>query len=323
MFGVQLHNGVPYHPSTPKKVWRKVRKTLCIDSRDREIAPDSHPGSYTVTLPTVYQNIYAVNLRSIELPYSYYVFSACARNTTMDVTYNGNTQTITIPDGNYDATTLAGQLMSELNEAFGIVDLSCDHLTPFSIRYDSVTGKFVITADEAFSLNLVKTAGPNTNCGAATGFAYTTGWGLGYYLGFHPQTRTALPDTTPGTYYLISDFVVNTYPEPSIFMEIVNFNKIDETAPDDRRDGIINGSFAKIPMNVDPGEFLYLLDTASYPINRHVYSPPIGKTNTLQVRFRFHDGRTVNFNNVEHSFTLELELIDNNFDEYSTIESAL
>jgi hypothetical protein len=122
---------------------------------------------------------------------------------------------------------------------------------------------------------------------------------------------------------LISDFVVNTYPEPSIFMEIVNLNKIDETAPDDRRDGIINGSFAKIPMNVDPGEFLYLLDTASYPINRHVYSPPISKTGTLQVRFRFHDGRTVNFNNVEHSFTLEFELIDNNFDEYSTIESAL
>ena len=319
MFGVQLHNGVPYHPSTPKKVWRKVRKTICIDSRDREIAHDSHPGSYTVTLPTVYQNIYAVNLRSIELPYSYYVFSACARNTSMVATYNGGPQTtITIPDGNYDANTLAGQITAELNNAFGT---SPGNTTPFGITYDAVTGKFTITANSVFTLNLTNAPGPNTNCGAALGFPYTTGWGLGYYLGFQPQLKTAT-GTAP-TYTLTSDFVVNTYPEPSIFMEIVNFNKIDESAPDDRRDGIINGSFAKIPMNVSPGGFLYLLDTASYPINRHVYSPPIGKTNTLQIRFRFHDGRTVNFNNVEHSFTLELELIDNNFDEYSTIESAL
>ena len=318
MFGVQLHNGVPYHPSTPKKVWRKVRKTICIDSRDREIAPDSHPGSYTVTLPTVYQNIYAVNLRSIELPYSYYVFSACARNTTMSVTYNGDTQTITIPDGNYDGSTLGGQITAELNNAFGT---SPGNTTPFGITYDTVTGKFEITGNNTFSLNLTNAPGPNTNCGAALGFPYTTGWGLGYYLGFHPQQRVASGSDT--TYRLMGDFVANTYPEPSIFMEIVNFNKIDESAPDDRRDGIINGSFAKIPMNTNPGGFLYLLDTALYPINRHVYSPPIGKTNTLQVRFRFHDGRTVNFNNVEHSFTLELELIDNNFDEYSTIESAL
>ena len=316
MFGVQLHNGVPYHPSTPKKVWRKVRKTLSIDSRDREIAPDSHPGSYTVTLPTVYQNIYAATLRSIEIPYSFYTFTACARNTTMDVTYNAITQTITIPDGNYSGTVLASTVASRLNAAFATPPAA-----PFASSYSTVTGKISITSDQSFSFLLTNTPAPNTNCGAALGFPYTTGWGLGYFLGFHPQTRTAVLSGTVWT--LTSDFVVNTYPEPSIFMEIVKFNKIDESAPDDRRDGIINGSFAKIPMRVGPGGVLYLIDDAYKPINRHVYSPPISKTNTLQVRFRFHDGRTLNVNNVEHSFTLELELIDNNFDEYSTIESAL
>jgi hypothetical protein len=317
MFGVQLHNGVPYHPSTPKKVWRKVRKTVCIDSRDRDIAPDSHPGSYTVTLPTVYQNIYAVTLRSIEMPYSFYTFTACARNTSLVATYNGGAPTtITIPDGNYTGALLASTVASRLNTAF-----ATPPATPFGSSYSTVTGRISITSDKTFSFVLTNTPAPNTNCGAALGFPYTTGWGLGYFLGFQPQTRTAVLSGTVWT--LTSDFVVNTYPEPSIFMEIVNFNKIDESAPDDRRDGIINGSFAKIPMKVGPGGFLYFLDTDSHPINRHVYSPPIGKTGTLQIRFRFHDGRTVNFNNVEHSFTLELELIDNNFDEYSTIESAL
>lgn len=318
MFGVQLHNGVPYHPSTPKKVWRKVRKTLCIDSRDREIAPDSHPGSYTVTLPTVYQNIHAVTLRSIEIPFSFYTFTACARNTSMVATYNGGLPTtITIPDGNYTGSVLASTVAARLNAAFATPPAA-----PFASSYSTVTGKISITSDKSFSFLLTNTPAPNTNCGAALGFPYTTGWGLGYFLGFQAQTRTAIQTGTT-VWTLTSDFVVNTYPEPSIFMEIVNFNKIDESAPDDRRDGIINGSFAKIPMRVNPGGFLYLLDTDSYPINRHVYSPPIGRTNTLQIRFRFHDGRIINFNNVEHSFTLELELIDNNFDEYSTIESAL
>jgi len=318
MFGVQLHNGVPYHPSTPKKVWRKVRKTVCIDSRDRDIAPDSHPGSYTVTLPTVYQNIYAVTLRSIEMPYSFYTFTACARNTSLVATYNGGAETtITIPDGNYTGALLASTIASRLNTAF-----ATPPATPFSSSYSTVTGRISITSDKVFSFVLTNTPVPNTNCGTALGFPYTTGWGLGYFLGFQPQTRTAVLTGTT-TYTLTSDFIVNTYPEPSIFMEIINFNKIDESAPDDRRDGIINGSFAKIPMRPAPGNFLFFLDTGSHPINRHVYSPPIGKTSTLQVRFRFHDGRIINFNNVEHSFTLELELIDNNFDEYSTIESGL
>ena len=149
MFGVQLHNGVPYHPSTPKKVWRKVRKTICVDSRDREIAPDSHPGSYTVTLPTVYQNIYAVTLRSIEIPFSFYTFTACGRNTSMNVTYNGSTKTITIPDGNYSGSLLASTVASLLN-----AELAPVNTTPFSASYNTATGKISIASNLVFSLVL-------------------------------------------------------------------------------------------------------------------------------------------------------------------------
>jgi len=37
--------------STSKKVWRKIRKTIVIDSRDRQITTSSSPGQYNIVLP--------------------------------------------------------------------------------------------------------------------------------------------------------------------------------------------------------------------------------------------------------------------------------
>lgn len=314
MIGAQYHNGVPYHPSTPKKVWRKVRKTLLVDSRDRQITHDSHPGSYTVTMPTVYQNIYAANLRSIELPLSFYTFSACAKNTTMSVTYGSTTADVTIPDGNYNL--LDGTFVKALEDALNGADLGT---TSFVVEYSTTTNKLVFTAPtNAFSFNFAKSLPADTSCGAAVAFPFSTCWGLGYYLGFRQTVRTAV--LSGGNYVLVSDFAANADPTTYILMEIANLNKNDESAIDNRRNGTIDGSFAKIPLDGNSGDYVFLTDTGTYPLNRHVYQPPVGKLNTLQIKFRYHDGRVIDFNGVEHSFTLELELLDNNFDEFSSVE---
>jgi hypothetical protein len=314
MIGTQYHNGVPYHPSVPKKVWRKVRKTLLIDSRDRQITHDTHPGSYTVTLPTVYQNIYAASLRSIELPLSFYTFSACAKNTTMNVTFGASSATITIPDGNYDYVNnlMLPVIVDAINTQFNI--------KTFAGTYSAITGKITFSAGVPFSFNFTKTPPADSSCSTAVPFSYSKGWGLGYYLGFLQTVRVATQTTGSQTYTLISDFVSNLQPDTSILMEIANLNKNDESSLDDRRNGVIDGSFAKIPIDGNSGDYIFLQDTGTYPLNRHIYQPPVGKINTLQIKFRFHDGRVVNFNNVEHTFTLELELLDNNFDEFSGVE---
>jgi len=316
MIGAQYHNGVPYHPSTPKKVWRKVRKTLLIDSRDRQITADAHPGCYTVTMPAVYQNIYSATLRSIELPLSFYAFSACAKNTTMSVSYGGVvTSTIQIPDGNYNLIdgTMTTALKAALNEAIPG--------NTFVVEYSTVTNKLIFTAGTSFSFNFSKSLPSDTNCGAALAFPYSTCWGLGYYLGFQQTTRTAV--ASGGSYVLTSDFAANADPTTYILMEIANLNKNDESSIDNRRSGTIDGSFAKIPLDGNSGDYVFLTDTGSYPLNRHVYQPPVAKLNTLQVKFRYHDGRVVDFNGTEHSFTLELELLDNNFDEFSSVEFGM
>jgi hypothetical protein len=68
-----MYKGIQYPSSTSKKLYRKVRKTLHIDSRDRN--PLQTQSKYTVTLPNVYENVYSISLKSMELPYSWYLFS--------------------------------------------------------------------------------------------------------------------------------------------------------------------------------------------------------------------------------------------------------
>lgn len=311
MNGTQYHNGIPFQASTPRKVWRKIRKTIVIDSRDRQFTPQSSPGEYTVTLPAVYQNVYSASLRSAEIPFSFYTFSACAGNTSISVTTGVTTATVTIPDGNYTASGLAGALQTALNSA-GLTGT-------FTCSYSSSTGKLTITNNSSsFTLNLNQNDPKNTACGKATNFTFETWQNLAYFLGFNFETTVS--SSIGGVETVIGDFAMNPSPATYILMELGILNKIDETAIDNKKSGRINGAFAKIPVNVNTGDYVFIQDTGTSPLNYRVYNPPIGKLSQLQVKFRQHDGRVIDFNGVEHSFTLELELLDNNFDEYSGAE---
>jgi hypothetical protein len=73
------HNGVIVRQSQPGRQLRTVKKTLVIDSRDRDLtkfikvnggASGSDPGDYVVYLPRVYENVVSLRLKSanIEAP---------------------------------------------------------------------------------------------------------------------------------------------------------------------------------------------------------------------------------------------------------------
>ena len=314
MIGAQLHNGVPYHPSTPKKVWRKIRKTIIVDSRDRQMNAGSHPGAYTVTLPTVYQNVVAATLKTIEVPLSFYQFSAAANNVTLSLSYNGGSAvTATLPDGNYSTTQLSAALNTAFNTATGISGALTCECSP-------TTSKLTFTGLAPFTFYMTPSIPTSANGGNSLTFNYTTWWGLGYFLGFTANTQTS---TASSPYTLTGQFAVNPFPTNYILMDMDTMNKIDETSLDDRKAWKVNGAFAKIPTDGNSGDFIYLTDSAAYQLNRAVYSPPISKLSQLFIKFRLHDGRIIDFNGVEHSFTLELEMLDNNFDEFSSVEFSV
>ena len=314
------------YPSTAKKVWRKIRKTIIVDSRDRQTTTSSSPGNYTVVFPAVYSNIYSVTLRSYEVPFTYNQFSACQNNTTFSMTYNSTTKTISVPDGNYTITTLPTFLTQNMNAAFGTTSTM-----PLNAYWNPVTGlASVYSTISSDSLSLNFNTSQAVNCGAGLGSTMTTGWGLGYFLGFYQSnytssntsiytaTSTLSALTLPN---ITGNFIMNTNPDTYILIDIPGLNKIDETGVDGKYAGRIDGAFAKVPLTNNTGEYLFFQDTSGpSPLNQRVYNPPISKLDRITVRWRRHDGRTIDFNGAEHSFTLEFELLDNNFDEYSSLE---
>ena len=110
---------------------------------------------------------------------------------------------------------------------------------------------------------------------------------------------------------------LDVFGEDAIYMEMDRFNTIDEIYPYSERTGHlynndlghrVNGSFAKIPITSTP----FVKETGSrntFPLNVFHSEPPVQKIERLRFKFRYHDGRLVDFKCLPFSFTLELNML--------------
>jgi len=62
------HNGVTVSASKPHKELRTVKKTLLIDSADRDVLKYSAGGDFVIYLPRVYKNVVSIRLSAAEFP---------------------------------------------------------------------------------------------------------------------------------------------------------------------------------------------------------------------------------------------------------------
>jgi hypothetical protein len=313
--------------STSKKVYRKIRKTVLFDSRDRD--PRFTQSKYTIKLPRVYENVYSIILRSAEIPYTWYNFSQPLGNASfvMSVTVGDVTSPetqIVIPDGNYSCESFPCVIAHAINEVFGITPLS---ETPFTVTYDSTTNKLTISATDplilGFTLHFNPTSNPQKKSICSNNFVglttpTSTWWGLGYFMGFYRKDYTV----SGSSLSITSDFAVQFYPFKYIIMELDYINKQDETLIDGRLSGRIDGCFAKIPLMSTPCEPIFYRELGCCNMNESIMNPPISQLSQLSVKWRFHDGTPIDFNNADHSFSLEFYTLESNFDEYSSIDLA-
>jgi hypothetical protein len=308
---------------TTKKVYRKVKKTILIDSRDRD--PRFTQSKYTVKLPRVYENVYSVALRSAEIPYTWYNFSQPLGNASFVMSIDGGItkDTIYIPDGNYSCDSFPCVIENALNTEYGAGE--------FVVTYDSSTNRLTIQTSATstvtqFTLyfnptdDIQKQSFCNNNfVGLVT--PTSTWWGLGFFMGFYRKDYTAT-SLTAGTIGVVSDFSVELYPFKYIIMELDYINKQDETLVDGRLSGRIDGCFAKIPTMTCPCEPIFYREWGCCNMNESIMSPPISQLSQLSIKWRFHDGRPIDFNNADHSFMLDIVTLENNFDEYSSLDFA-
>ena len=132
-----------------------------------------------------------------------------------------------------------------------------------------------------------------------------------------PITTTTGPSTNRTVSVLSSPNNVSLMGEDCIYMEMEKFNNTNEIYPFSERTNTMyncdyghksNSAFAIIPLTQTPfGSELG--NRTSITTNVFMSEPPIKNINRLQFKFRYHDGRLVDFKNLPFSFVLEFNMI--------------
>lgn len=260
--------------------------------------------------------------------------------------YDANT-TVTINDGIYTPDELAKELEYQLNAAVS-KDLNLTY-DKFIVKYDKTRYKFIFinTRDNFVFDTYKRITYTDVPCGQKNVWFNYANWGLPYNLGFRRNagyptievdelnfaydSTTYLPssDSSYNTVkYLEShDFIDINIPD-CVYMELDKYNSIDELYPysdstsstyNNDYSGKNNSAFAKIPLLKLPYNSMNdIKDNITF------FKLPIQRISKLKFKFRFHDGRLVDFYNMPFSFTIEAhELIDEQRRSYSVNQPSI
>lgn len=172
-------------------------------------------------------------------------------------------------------------------------------------------------------------------------------WGLPAFLGFDKKNaestevdnyqRVFYGDVVPGdkgiwlnsanngdyqgskVYYVEAPYIINLLGENFIYVDIPDFNNIDETKPfivkekspfyktvsSNETNGAVNYAFAKVEFPLFQGFKTYDFVAGSYK----VFTPPAERIRKIKIRIRYHNGMLVEFDTRDFSITLDFLLV--------------
>ena len=311
--GAILYKYVMYYPNKINNQYMQnfvvQKKIFSVHSEDRDIGKWPSSSIFAVDPPIEYKNVVSLRLADIDLP-PLYVFSEQNQNLTLFVTYITTTKTITLSEGTYTGPQLATELQGRMNAAYTIPGF-----TSFTVTYDPASFKFVFYNPNAFSFDFTHST--------SSMFTQSSQWGLGCYLGFEKKVYTAGTNvnyqvTIPTNYFsIVSPLPASLVGEPYLYMELDLFNSMDELTPYTMRSnqlmsakysGKHNCAFAKIPRIAIPGNPVYVSKN-NFLSNLFFSDPPLERVQKFQFKFRYHDGRIVDFGQTNFSFSIEITML--------------
>ena len=320
------------HPLIPREQTYTVdRKLVTVHTEDRDINQWPEPNHFEVSIPETLLNVESIRLVEIMLPANYYTFSNRNQNTKFWVTCGPFTNEIIIGEGFYnDPEELAAEITGAMNA------VSWDPGVVFIVTYNRVSQKFWFseTSGVSFTLDFERESEYDLSCNTHDKIVFDnyTKWGLPWYLGFDKETYTSSQATSAivfhydGTsavgankYYVTAPATLNVLGESAIYMELDKYNSMDEIKPysistnnlyNNDYNGRVNSAFAKIPVVATPHAQFFDSRNAFLQNVAH-YNPPIEKIKKLKFKFRYHDGRLVDFQNSNFNFTIAFNLLQN------------
>lgn len=299
--------------SEPKKSLRTVKKTFLIDSADRDTTKYFTNGEFVVYLPRVYENVVSIRLAAAEFPpllsltisTTLTTVAIVSGTATVRVTSTSGFQTgglVVIFTGNGGTTAFNGTY----------IILNVTSSTEFKVA-TSFTGTITVGTSP-----IVTMVAP----GART-HQFANG-----QANVSSSTFTSDAVVPYGTYYFL--------------LELEGLNKTDELAVGSSKSSFPDGFFAKIPAlsnTYNNGTFIEYNDHSAQE-NIARYSPAIGKIDRLHISTRLHNQKDNNIGfmywttdgnyagastntGANYALTLEIEMLENAFDDFSGMETHL
>ena len=147
-------------------------KLVNIDSIFRNDYYNTKSSNFTVNLPDKINKVIKMGISNIQIPLSVYSISSSLKNNKFDISYNGNTETFTIPDGNYS---------SQFKDTCASIEITINNLLKNSqysdisnnVKFcvDKISGKSIFTCDNSGELFIDFTMNESNNP-----LSYKLGW---------------------------------------------------------------------------------------------------------------------------------------------------
>ena len=234
---------------------------------------------YQYILPSEIKHVVSIRLASIEIPNTRYLFSCKQKNNSFTININNEVFHIFIPDGNYTNVTLEEYINTYFQTIQTLRSIHYYIDTQFHSIFESVI---------PFSIYFENSV---QGCGWILGFRHEC---------YENQTclkSEGLFDAIGDRYIYLSveDYQYNT--------NITNIIGID-------RNFLDKSILAKVPMN---DEKLALIIYDNNPLSKtRIYNGPV-TLKKMHIRILDKFGNVIDLNNMDFSFTLELELLYENF----------
>jgi len=261
----------------------------------------SNPCDFQYFIPTEIKNVLSMRLASIEIPNAWYLFSNMKKNNIFKihvcVCNEDYTYVIQVPDGNYDSDTLQNYLNTtyfyeaEKDDALKYIKFSID---PYSFK-----SLFELTHNHPSGFKYTIEFVENINQNIMNSMGWTLGFRLAKYENITGKIQSeGLFDAGGDRYIYMS---ITDYQYNNNMSNIVGFDK-----------SMLNEDIiAKIP--IVNGKLSMVIDETQNPLAKsRKYNGPVNLAR-LHIKILDKFGKVIDFNNMDYSFTLELEVLYESF----------
>lgn len=277
-----------------------IKKFLNIDTRFRENYYGTLSSNFGLNLPMSINNVTTMQLSAIELPNTLYSVSKIFGTNYFSVARNGVAKNIIIPDGNYDAASLCAYLTNYMINIGGYFADICFILDSDGTSQNG-SGKIIISLIDAPSNNSTFSVSFQQDISGAdnktTPLPLKIGWKMGFRNGVYENNTTyvaeGLPDLSGPKY---------------IYLAVDDFNNnVNNGFYSAFTSSIMNNNIlARVSLQGTALYNEYVNETANAYVRS--YFGPVN-INKLQIQLLDEYGRTLDFNNMDFSFCLTMEVI--------------